>query len=79
MEILNKILNWLKPKSLWVKIIAIAVVALVSILLLFSCGTTTKLPDLSDYKVGAEGVVSKEKTTTKQTKWYFKPDLTDSK
>lgn len=76
METLVKILNWLKPKPLWAKIVAIIVVIALSVLLLCSCGTTMKLPDISDYKVGAEGIVSKEKTTTKQTKWFFKPDET---
>lgn len=74
METINKILNWLKPKPLWAKIIAIAVITAIAALLLCSCGSTVKLPDVSDYKVGAEGVVSKEKNVTKQTKWYFKPE-----
>lgn len=74
METIMKILDWLKPKPLWAKIVAIVVIIAISVLLLCSCGSTLKLPDVSDYKVGAEGIVSKEKTTTKQTKWFFKPD-----
>ena len=74
MDTIMKILDWLKPKPLWAKIVAIIVVIALSVLLLCSCGTSMKLPDVSDYKVGAEGIVSKEKTTTKQTKWFFKPD-----
>lgn len=76
METIKKILDWLNPKPLWAKIVAIIVVLALSVLLLCSCGSTMNLPDVSDYKVGAEGVVSKEKTTTKQTKWFFKPDET---
>lgn len=76
MENIQKILNWLMPKPLWAKIVAIVVVVALCVLLLCSCGSTMKLPDVSDYKVGAEGIVSKEKTTTKQTKWFFKPDET---
>lgn len=74
METIKKILEWLKPKPLWAKIVAIVVIIAISVLLLCSCGSTLKLPDVSDYKVGAEGIVSKEKTTTKQTKWFFKPE-----
>lgn len=74
MEQIKKILELLKPKPLWAKIVAIVVIIAISVLLLFSCGSTMKLPDVSDYKVGAEGIVSKEKTTTKQTKWFFKPE-----
>lgn len=74
MEIIVKIFEWLKPKPIWAKIIAIAVVAAIAVLLLCSCGATSKLPDMSDYKAGAEGVVSKEKNVTKQTKWYFLPE-----
>lgn len=77
MDTISKILNWLKPKPLWAKIVAIVVIIALSVLLLCSCGSTMKLPDVSDYKVGAEGIVSKEKTTTKQTKWFFKPDEVD--
>lgn len=74
MEKLQKIYDYLKSKPLWVRLVAIAIITAVAVVFLCSCGTTQKLPDLSEYKVGAEGVVSKEKTTTKQTKWYFKPD-----
>lgn len=76
MDTIVKILNWLKPKPIWAKIIAIAIVCAIAVILLCSCGTSMKLPDVSDYKVGAEGIVSKEKTTTKQTKWFFKPEET---
>lgn len=76
MDKILKILEWLKPKPLWAKIVAIVVVVALCVLLFCSCGTTMKLPDVSDYKVGAEGIVSKEKTTTKQTKWFFKPNET---
>lgn len=78
METIQKIIDWLKPKPLWAKIVAIVVVVALSVLLLCSCGSTMKLPDVSDYKVGAEGVVSKEKTVNKQTKWFFKPDQVES-
>lgn len=44
--------------------------------LLTSCGTNiaAQMPSIKDNKIGAEGIVSKEKNITKQTKWYFKPE-----
>lgn len=70
---MEKVIQFILSLPLWGKIIAVIVVTLIAIVLFCSCGTSAKLPDVSDYKVGAEGVVSKEKNVTKQTKWYFKP------
>lgn len=71
----DKILPFLLSLPRWAKIVVIAAAAACAVVVLFcSCSATSKLPDVSDYKVGAEGVVSKEKNVTKQTKWYFKPE-----
>lgn len=78
MEKYEKVIEYLKSKPLWVRLVAIAVASAVAVICLCSCGITQNLPDVSNYKVGAEGVVSKEKTTTKQTKWFFKPDSVES-
>lgn len=77
MENIKQIISFLKVQPLWVKIVAIVVSALVSAVLLFtSCSAQMyqRLPDISDNKIGAEGVVSKEHRTTRETKWYFKPE-----
>lgn len=70
------IFDWLKTQPKWLKSIAVVVVALVAALLIFSsCSTlTSTLPNVTSNEIGIEGVVSKEATTTKTTKWYFKPD-----
>lgn len=75
MENIQKILEWLKPKPLWAKIVAIVVIIAISVLLLCSCGTLSQsLPSIKENQVGAEGVISKEKNVTRQTKWFFRPD-----
>lgn len=43
--------------------------------LLSSCQTLT--PMIQDNRLGAEGVVQKEKTLNRQVKWYFKPEEND--
>lgn len=73
---IKTIINWLRGQTLAIKIVAIVATVLVTIILLFSsCSASTRamMPDVSDNKFGAEGVVSKEKNVSKQTKWYFKP------
>lgn len=77
METIKAIINYLRQQSTIVKIIAIVITALLSFLMLFSSCTSQvyqRLPDISDNKIGAEGVVSKEKRTSRETKWYFKPE-----
>lgn len=77
MEI-KTIINWLRGQTLAIKIVAIVATILVTVILLFtSCSASTRamLPDVSANKFGAEGIVSKEKNVTKQTKWYFKPPV----
>lgn len=76
MENIKKILEWLKPKPLWAKIIVIVVIIAISVLFLCSCGTLSQsLPSIKENQVGAEGVISKEKNVTRQTKWFFRPDV----
>lgn len=73
---IKTIINWLRGQTLAIKIVAIVATMLVAVMLLFSsCSSTTRaiLPDISVNQFGAEGVVSKEKNVSKQTKWYFKP------
>lgn len=73
---IKTIINWLRGQSLAIKIVAIVATILVAVMLIFSsCSSTTRamLPDVSQNKFGAEGVISKEKNVAKQTKWYFKP------
>lgn len=79
MQKLKILYDWLKVQPIWTKSVAIAIILAVCVIVFFSsCNTLKGLPDISNNKVGAEGVVSKEKNVTKQTKWYFKPDsLTD--
>lgn len=79
MEKLKFIYEWLKVQPTWIKSIAIAIILAVCVIVFFSsCNTLKGLPDISNNKVGAEGIISKEKNVTKQTKWYFKPDsITD--
>lgn len=75
---IKAIINWLRGQSLAIKIVAIVATILVAVMLLFSsCSATTRsmLPDISENKFGAEGVVSKEKNVSKQTKWFFKPPV----
>lgn len=79
MEKFKIIYEWLKVQPAWIKSVAIAIILAVCVIVFFSsCHTLTAVPNISNNKLGAEGVVSKEKNVTKQTKWYFKPDsLTD--
>lgn len=77
MEVFKKIIAWLATQSIAMKVIAIIATALIAVILLFSsCSATqlSRLPDISDNKIGAEGIISKEKRSTRETKWYFKPE-----
>lgn len=76
MEKLKTILTWLKSLPPWLKSLAVVSIALATAVVLFSsCSTmTATLPNITKNEIGVEGVVSKEATTTKTTKWYFKPD-----
>ena len=79
MDSLNIMLNMEKLVTFIKTIIERPVVDTVIILLvLYFCGLLTSCkavaPIISDNKVAAEGIVSKEKNVTRQTKWYFKPE-----
>lgn len=77
MEIVKKIIAWLASQSIAIKVIAIIATALIAALLLFSsCSTQqlSRLPDISENKLGAEGIISKERRSSRETKWYFKPE-----
>lgn len=75
MEKIKFIYEWLKVQPIWIKSVAIVIILAAFVIVFFSsCNTLKGLPDISNNNVGAEGVVSKEKNVTKQTKWYFKPD-----
>lgn len=83
MDTLKKFWSWLIVQPVVSKVLFLIAAALAAAAVLFfsSCSTVSQyIPDISDNKLGAEGVVSKEKNITKQTKWYFKPEesLNDS-
>lgn len=75
MDTIQKIFDFLKPLPMWLKVLAIVIITAIAVLMTFSCSS---LPKISDNKVGAEGVVQKEKNVNRQTKWYFKPDSTNA-
>lgn len=70
------IFEMLKEQPMWLKSIAVAVVALAAVLLIFSSCSSVRstIPNIQGNNIGAEGVISKEKNVSRQTKWFFKPD-----
>lgn len=76
MEKIKMIFDWLKTQPKWLKSIAVVVVALVAALLIFSSCSSIRstIPNIQENNVGAEGVISKEKNVSRQTKWFFKPE-----
>lgn len=68
--------DWLKTQPKWLKFIAVVIVALLTSLLIFSSCSSIRstIPNIQDNSIGAEGVISKEKNVTRQTKWFFKPE-----
>lgn len=76
METLKKVLSWLLGQATWIKIVAIVIAAAAAAVFLFSsCSAIQQaVPNIRDNQVGAEGVVSKEKTVSKQTRWFYKPE-----
>lgn len=79
MDKLKSVISWLLTQPAWIKAVAVLIAAAAAALFLFSsCSSMRSLPNIADNKIGAEGVVSKEKNVTKQTKWYFKPDSIES-
>lgn len=75
-DIVKTILNWLKTQSLWIKVLFMMAAAALGCCIVFSsCGAIrTTIPSITDNKIGAEGVVSKEKNVTKTTKWFYLPE-----
>lgn len=76
METIKTIISWLRLQKPIIKVLAILITILASIIVLFtSCSERfyNRFPDISENQIGAEGVVSKEKNVSRQTKWYFKP------
>lgn len=76
MENIKKIVEWLRMQSKWLKSLAIVIITLCCVVLFFSSCSSIRstIPTISDNQVGAEGVISKEKNVTRQTKWFFKPE-----
>lgn len=75
MERITKLLSYLRTLPRWARIIAVFVVAALSVIVLFtSCGVLKNI-NVEDMRLGANGNVSKEKTVTKtsNTKWYAEP------
>lgn len=70
----EQFIKYLSTLPLWAKIVVIIVIALLSTVVLCSCGVLKQV-DLKDMRLGATGNVSKEKTVTKttNTKWYAEP------
>lgn len=81
MENLKKVFTWLLGQSTWIKIVAIAIAAAAAAVFLFSsCSAIQQtVPTIKDNQLGVEGVVSKEKTVSKQTRWFYKPENEPSK
>lgn len=79
MEKFKNVISWLLIQPAWIKVVAVLIAAAAAALFLFSsCSSMRSIPNISDNKIGAEGVISKEKNVNKQTKWYFKPDSVES-
>lgn len=76
MEKIKVVFDWLKAQPKWLKSIAVLIVALLTVLLTFSSCSSIRstIPNIQDNNIGAEGVISKEKNVTRQTKWFFKPE-----
>lgn len=77
MDNISKIIQWLRQQPKWLKSLAIIIIALCCILMLFSSCSSIRstIPSISENQIGAEGVISKEKNVTRQTKWFFKPEF----
>lgn len=76
METIKTIIYWLRLQKPIIKVLAILITLLASVIILFTSCTErlyNRLPDISENQIGAEGVVSKERNVSRQTKWYFKP------
>lgn len=72
--------EWLKTQPVWLKILFMMAAAALGCCLVFSsCGTlSATVPKAHNNNIGAEGVVSKEKTVSKTTKWFYLPDSVDN-
>lgn len=78
-DILNKLLSLLESHPKYSKVVGFILVALsiLYIALQFtSCGVLR--PQVETNKIGAEGVVSKEKNVNRTTKWYYKDPTVES-
>lgn len=76
METVKKVLSWLLGQATWIKIVAIVIAAAAAAVFLFSsCSSIQQaIPNMSENQIGAEGVISKEKTVSKRTRWFYKPE-----
>lgn len=77
MEKIIKVVDWLRGQSLVTQILSVLVVIILAVIALFFASCSQLTPLVSDNKVGAEGVVKKEKSVSRQTKWYFKDPTVD--
>ena len=71
---MEKIIEFLKSISDRPVVDLVILLAVLYLCGVFGTSCSALQPLYKDNKVAAEGIVSKEKNVTRQTKWYFKPE-----
>lgn len=76
-EKVKLLLDWVQSQGPTAKVVVMIIITLCCYLLFFTSCSSIKaghpVPGIA-----AEGVISKEKSVNRTTKWYYQPELIDS-